>query len=332
MNYEIFQPGRTIFVGVDPAALNTICAIYSFLRSEGWKESDFILYTNDRGQIGGSNRPSPNRIQFDPASIAEAFDSLDVELVFLGTSIDNGEWCWIEEARKRCVRTVSFVDHWTNFARRFAHDGAQVFPDEVWVLNDEALRMAVDEGLPEQRLRIVRNPYYGLVECYRPPISPADYRELLGVGNRRILLFVSDQVREFLPNVGFDEYSTARSVLSALSELADKGIAKDIAFVIKLHPRCAKGKYAPIVAQYASDRIAVLEVKDVDPLLANYYADMVVGMFSNMVAEALLMKKKVLRVEINQRVELFRFDERRCTLVTEEHRLKDELRKLLQSC
>ena len=44
-------------------------------------------------------------------------------------------------------------------------------------------------------------------------------------------------------------------------------------------------------------------IRNFDPLTINYFSDFVLGMFSNMVIESYLMKKKLLRIQTGIKIE-----------------------------
>lgn len=77
-----------------------------------------------------------------------------------GTSfLSDLEWRALRAARSSGKRTVSVIDHWVNYRQRFFRDPAWCFPDEVWVGDETALRLA-QEDLPEVKLRLVENAYF----------------------------------------------------------------------------------------------------------------------------------------------------------------------------
>ena len=331
MNYSDFPKKKTIFVGIDPAAQNTIYSIISNLLKKGWTKEDLSFYTSEtEGYVSDLTAPFVKSIPFDPKSIEAVLVKSNPSLIFLGTSMGNGEAPWIRKANEKGIKTISFVDHWVNFSKRFITPSGHCFPSEIWVLNEEAKQVALKEGLPAEKIRIVRNPYYQLIENYRPEMSRESFYELLGVEKNRTIVFISDPLKDNLPDIGFDEFSIVSAVLENISILQKENSLGKYNFLIKLHPRCVRGKYKEIAQRYQSKNINVKEIGEADPKTMNYYADYVIGMFSNMVVEALLMKKKVLRVELNQKEELFKFDEIQCALVTDAANLKHELYNFLK--
>ena len=72
-------------------------------------------------------------------------------------------------------------------------------------------------------------------------------------------------------------------------------------------------------------------MKDCEPLAINYFSDYVVGMFSNMIIESFLMKKKVLRIQLNQNGEdKMKFDGLMNNVVIDENNLGKKIISLLK--
>ena len=68
------------------------------------------------------------------------------------------EWKLLGEARRRGIPSAAFVDHWVNYPLRFVREGRVHLPDELWVADTEADRVA-RETLPLVPVRLVGNPY-----------------------------------------------------------------------------------------------------------------------------------------------------------------------------
>ena len=79
----------------------------------------------------------------------DALPSLDgLGLVLCGSSADAPlERGVVRAARAAGVRSAVWLDHWVNYPQRFVLDGAAVLPDEVWVADEHAERLAA-ETLP----------------------------------------------------------------------------------------------------------------------------------------------------------------------------------------
>ena len=103
--------------------------------------------------------------------------------------------------------------------------------------------------------------------------------------------------------MGYDEYIILEKLLNKLKELKkiNKVNFNDYQIIIKLHPKSKNDKFNHILKKFEFIKINV--VKDCQPLTLNYFSDYVIGMFSNMIIESFLMKKKILRIQLNQKGE-----------------------------
>jgi len=77
-----------------------------------------------------------------------------------GTSLTaHHEWEAIAKAKKLGKHSTAVIDHWTNYRERFVRDGVWHFPDEVWVGDETAQKLAIDL-LPELKVTYVENAYF----------------------------------------------------------------------------------------------------------------------------------------------------------------------------
>ena len=117
--------------------------------------------------------------------------------------------------------------------------------------------------------------------------------------------------------MGFDEYTILSQLLIGLKSI-DINLKK-FQLVIKLHPKSNINKFNQLLNDTPLD-LKTIVVKDCDSLSINYFSDYIIGMFSNMVIESYLMKKKVLRVQIGQiGNDLMKFKKRYRSLVKEKN-------------
>jgi len=63
----------------------------------------------------------------------------------------------IATAKGYNIFCVSFLDHWVNYKQRFA-GGA--LPDEIWVGDKFAFKLAQEQGFPKEKLKLVSNPLF----------------------------------------------------------------------------------------------------------------------------------------------------------------------------
>ena len=81
------------------------------------------------------------------------------DLVLCGSSLSSPlERRAVRAARAAGVRSAVWLDHWTNYPTRFVLDGATALPDELWVADEHAARIA-RATLPGPPVIVQGNPY-----------------------------------------------------------------------------------------------------------------------------------------------------------------------------
>lgn len=79
--------------------------------------------------------------------------------VLCGTSYKvDLEWRAIKLAKKYKKKSVVFLDHWVNYKKRFIRNGELILPDEIWVADNFAFRIA-SKKFSKLTIKLVRNPY-----------------------------------------------------------------------------------------------------------------------------------------------------------------------------
>ena len=64
----------------------------------------------------------------------------------------------VRAARAAGVRSAVWLDHWVNYPARFVLDGEAVLPDELWVADEHAARLA-RETVPGPPVTVMGNPH-----------------------------------------------------------------------------------------------------------------------------------------------------------------------------
>ncbi len=64
----------------------------------------------------------------------------------------------IYKARNLGIKTVAFIDHWVNYRERFELNGNTILPDEIWVGDKDAERIA-NQTFPQTPIIFCPNPY-----------------------------------------------------------------------------------------------------------------------------------------------------------------------------
>jgi CDP-glycerol glycerophosphotransferase (TagB/SpsB family) len=282
--------GKGIFLFSDPSGAKSCLALASILK---------------KNHIGGFDVVSNKKYDFYTdwdveVTINEQFDLSLVEnkpdWIFTGTSHPESsnffEVKQIAKARQLNIYIYSFIDHWVNFRLRYEGLLPGEFPDEIWVIDKEAKKLAIEEGLPEEQLTIRENPYhYYLSHYWKPKCSEKDYLAALGVPIHHFhILFAPDpfSLRGRDKQVGFSEIDALRDLLNVIGLLNN-----DIYLLIKAHPLQPHEQLINLLN--ASQNVQYQFITDGDvPELINA-SDLVIGMYSNLLLEAFVLNKKVIR-------------------------------------
>jgi len=205
----------------------------------------------------------------------------DAVLLLSGTSGGGSplETAFIREAKRRGMRTASFLEHWVSYRERFSYPAAgwrKNLPDEIWVGDRAAERIAC-RLFPMKivKVKFVPNPYFAEIK--------ERFRALhKRKGSPRDILYLSDPV-------GYE-----RAVLEDLLRLLVKTKSRR-ELIIRLHPVEPRDKYIGLVKRFG-DKLRIRESKGGDLLQDIAKSSLVVGGRSNALVLAFLCGKKVIGV------------------------------------
>ncbi len=205
--------------------------------------------------------------KLDNMPLDEAIE--DAALLFSGTSSNliNLEHDARLLARAIGIRSIGVIDHWVNYKQRFIRDDCEVLPDEIWVSDSEAYRLA-QKFFAKTTIRQFENRY---LEHQVEQIKAKS--DVYADHNGTHILYVLE------PISGSWDGSNAPSEFQALdffvSKLNKLGLGKDIEICLRLHPCEAKGKYNAWCKAHSALNIAVDSESTLSDLIA--WADWVVG-------------------------------------------------------
>ena len=212
--------------------------------------------------------------------------------VITGTSLGNSlDKKIIQWANALSLPSISIIDHWSWYRKRFELDSELVLPNFIFVNDDIAFEDAVNEGLPSERIISVGNPV--LESLYLNTNQQQITKEKLlfqyNLPKKKIIFFVSEELasdfNETDGALGYDEFSSLDQVISLLKP-SDH-------LVIKLHPEETDDKYLYL----ESNNVSVLRTIDVHAI--NVLADVVIGMASMLLLELAILRNDVISFRPN---------------------------------
>jgi hypothetical protein len=255
--------------------------VSSYLRREG---ADFVLVAG-----GPAQRIFARKLQATSASDMEE-TIRNAEWVLCGTSWQSDlEWRALRYAREVGRPTVAFLDHWVNYRERFARNGEECLSDEIWVGDEDALRIA-RERFPEVSVRLVKNPYFEDLQAELGALQATTARR----PGETVILYVCEPVREHALRQHGDERHWGYFEEDALEYFIQnvRSIAATVTrIVVRPHPSEPGDKYAWVAARSAVPITFSSTATLMEDVVA---ADIVVGCESMAMVVGLLAGKRVL--------------------------------------
>jgi hypothetical protein len=205
-----------------------------------------------------------------------------------GTGWHNFEIKAISKARNLGIKTVAFLDHWVNYLERFEDNGKTILPDEIWVGDTDAERIA-NKLFEVTPVLLQSNPYFDDLLKEIETIQKVNI-----ISDKAEVLYVPEPIgdKAFKEHgderyFGYHEHDALQFFLkniSALSESIDS-------ITIRPHPSDQKNKYewvrraTDIPIQFGGKKTLLQETLD---------SSIVVGCESMAMVVGLLAKKRVI--------------------------------------
>ncbi len=139
---------------------------------------------------------------------------LDYDTIITSTSAKaDHEVQFLKIAKLSGIRTISILDHWVNYASRFLRNGEYIFPDEIWVTDNEAREIA-NASFENLKVTQIENPYkVYLQNRYLPRSKP----------HRGTVLYCTEPIKSFnntsqdRQNINYDEFVALESFIQKIA-------------------------------------------------------------------------------------------------------------------
>lgn len=286
---DIIEGRKILFAFNDPAGAKQVLA-FAHLNQDCYKSAVFAS-SRSHSFFSDFSFEVQDYVKYKPI---EWIIKNKIDLLITGTSVPNGvETSLIAAAKSLGVQSISFIDHWINFSARFLVDNCLELPNMICVIDEKAKKLAVKDGLPENIISTVGNPYYEWLNKWTPNISRDKFLSQSGFGAKSHYILYAP---EPLSNLGvnnkykFTEIDGLNLIVDAL-KLGDH-LSRNL--LIKGHPN----QDDQIFIDFLSDNSFknVIYSREVDINEAIYYSDCVLGFFSNSLIEANIIGKTVYRL------------------------------------
>ncbi len=280
---------RGLFVFSDPGGAKPILALSETLRD---KLKSYLIISDRSYSFFKDFDVKVTQAHGTPSETIKEFDP---DFIFTGTSYTSSIGHeYIKEAKLRSISAYTYVDHWTNIRERFAQNGIELLPDLILLVDEKAKEVAIEAGLPENLLFVSGNPYHDFLRNWQPRVSRKEFYKMLNLQDekKKIILYAPDPLSNVNGQAiyGFDEITATERLANSIRTVCHENY-----FLLKPHPNQKIERF-----QEGKDGCLKIIQADTDVNTLIYYSAIVIGYFSNLLVEATIMHKPVLRFFIKR--------------------------------
>ena len=281
-----FLPKKILIVFSDPGGAKPLLSLAYYLKMEG-KELKII---SDREY----DFYNEFRLNVSKPQVVNDFENFKPEVLITGTSYtSNIEIQYIENAKKNGIISYSFIDHYTRIKNRFFNSNTYTLPNYIIVIDKFAKNIAIKEGFKSNSVFIISNPYHYYLENWTPIINKKRLLDELGLMiNKMIIVYAPDPISNAggIEKFGTDEVQLSKFFMETLEEFESHS---NLQIIVVPH----KNQNLSLLKNIFKGSILNIHFFSSDKLIELlYFSDLVIGIFSNILVEALVLKKPVLRI------------------------------------
>lgn len=232
-------------------------------------------------------------------------------LTLTSTSVNGIDWekRAVALAANLGIPSLALLDFWSNYRARFeAPAGTLVLPDRIAVMDELARNEMASEGFPGERLVVTGQPVFDALQERRTNAKASQYQSVradLGIeGDTRLVLFASQPLADVHGGIervraiwGYDERQVFELCRTALLALANRRHA-NIVMAVRPHPREPR----PLTVTLSGSGFRCIPWQSPDRLDAVLAADVVLGINSMLLMEAVLLGRIVVSVQPDLRI------------------------------
>lgn len=257
----------------------------------------------------------------DQKSIEALLRKLNPQLVITGTSADDytEKFIW-KSAEKLNIFSFAVLDQWMNYGIRFSKYSVneiekyenkkthEYLPRKILVMDEYAKIKVEEEGIDSSRVLVTGQPYFDYLLQNSSKIKPEiidDYKSKIKLEkDEKLLVYASEPLSKTYGNDescqdywGYTEKTNFKEICEVLSNLIVNSNTK-FRVLVKLHPKEDLDSYENLAKQLAKENLNIVIEGIVDPMITMMAADLIIGMSSMFLLEAVNLGKTVASVQI----------------------------------
>jgi hypothetical protein len=348
--------GRKVLIfSRDPGGTNAVMQLVAPLRALGnevavfGKDAALSIYPRFNMDCNDIRASIPSETL---TGVGEFLSNISPDLIVTGTSSEDftERYLW-KAAEKTGIPSFAVLDQWTNYRLRFlpkeedsGRDGLTpedlILPSFVFVMDEFAKKEMCEMGMDGDRLVVTGQPFFDYIRKTAHNFSTQEIEmtriKLAGNPSRLVLLFASQPIASIHrqngieeDHWGYTEETVFKSVFACLAKLT-RELAIEITLVIRLHPKDEPNAYRDVLSDCPKSIKVVLD-REIDSSLLIMASDLIIGMFSMVLLEAGILKRRFISVQIGLKRESPLIFDRMGTMrsIVTEKELADVLRDFL---
>lgn len=302
---------RIFLFARDPGGANVISPVYEECKNR----FETFVYAKDfalqRLKIEGIPVVDiRQKCSINEEQIYNFLKNINPDVVVTGTSLDDYVERYLWRASERlCIKSYAILDQWMNLGMRFSkYSYAQkdmyekyrehfYLPYRVLVMDELAKKILIDEGIEEERIVVTGQPHFETIRSKYRHVSAAYDKKYWNI------VYASEPIlREYDGNDqeklywGYNEKIIFQHLYDCLARQAV--FLKNIRLIIRPHPREDIDNWKEIINSSDFGNIKIeLDVKN-SSFAVLKSADIVCGMSSMFLLEAVICEKEILSIQI----------------------------------
>jgi hypothetical protein len=280
---------KVLFFSYQRGSANCLVPLYKRIKSD----ERFLVHLYGGAQAGEKYNeehvPYKNLDAADLQLITALLKKEKPDIIVTGTS-DNVERLLWQVGAELKIKTVAILDHWTNYQKRFLQNDTLVFPDVVCVMDKFAKNEMEDLGFPIEKIKVTGQPNFQVIleDARKLTITQKEqFRKKYGKKGFPMIVFAPDPInQEKFEVYGYTQTSILENILQV--------IGGRFPLLVKLHPANSD---MSIFQKYKKEhKITIIENMSEGDVIEG--ADIILGMFSMFLVEAVLRKKPIISIQI----------------------------------